>query len=64
MKTYQKIAAKDGRLLWKLQKTGPRGGVQVLYTERMADEDAPSPWRIWAQSQREAIGTAMVGHGI
>lgn len=59
---HRAIVSKNGKLLWAADKLGPKGGVKTWYTERLPNETSPSPWRVWAETQRDATGTETTSH--
>jgi len=47
-----------GRMLWKRNETGPRGGHQVWYAERRDGQNRPNRWELWSSTARNAGGYA------
>lgn len=51
----------NGREMWRMTETGPRGGKVRHYCVRHPGQAAPSHWQIWSPTARQASEGDMVG---
>lgn len=54
-KTSKAVTVK-GTALWRLESTGPRGGREILWAERLEGSDSPTGWELWAHTASDASG--------